>query len=169
MRRRSSSGREAALHVAFRLLTIRARSQQELARHLRRRGFAPAVVAGVLEDLRSRRLLDDRAFAAERARTAVLVRRVGARRLRAELRASGVASDIVEVVIRDLFGEIAEEDVAVAAATRRLKSLGRLSLPVARRRLAAYLQRRGFASETIHRVVTALVVVTPPARDDTHR
>ncbi|MDZ4340294.1 MAG: RecX family transcriptional regulator, partial [candidate division NC10 bacterium] len=90
MRRRSSSGREAALHVAFRLLTIRARSQQELARHLHRRGFAPAVVAGVLEDLRSRRLLDDRAFAAERARTAVLVRRVGARRLRAELRASGV-------------------------------------------------------------------------------
>ncbi len=148
---------QTAIQAALRLLSFRAWSEQELVERLRRRGFAAKVVARVVQDLTSRGLMDDWAFASERARTRVLSHHVGPRRLKEDLRHKGVAEEITEATIRELFKEIDEEEVARAGAAKRLQSLRHLSTPVALRRLTAYLLRQGFSPETVERVVTPLV------------
>ncbi len=147
----------AALRAALRLLSIRSRSEQEIVERLRRRGFGAEVVAKVVEDLAARGFVDDRAFAVQRARSQVLHRHVGPRRLKEELRQMGVTTEIVRETIRQVFQEVDEETVARAGATKRLKALRHASNPVARRRLAAYLVRQGFSPETVRRVVATLL------------
>lgn len=153
----SPTNPHAAMRAALRLLSSRARSERELVERLRRRGFGTEVVARVIEDLASRGLVDDWAFAAQRARTQVLSRHVGPRRLKEELRSTGVATEIIESTVRQTFEEIDEEEVARTGAAKHLKALGHVSAPVAHRRLAAYLLRRGFSAETVERVVATLV------------
>jgi regulatory protein len=157
MRSTSSADQKAAMQAALRLLSLRARSQQELVERLRHRGFGTDVVARVVQDLTSRGLVDDRAFASERARTRVLSHHVGPHRLKEELRQKGMPSEIIETTVRETFREVDEEEVARAGAAKRLKALGHVSTPVALRRLAAYLLRQGFSPETVQRVVSTLV------------
>ncbi|MEE9182329.1 MAG: regulatory protein RecX [candidate division NC10 bacterium] len=153
----SSADQDAAMRAALRLLSFRARSQHELAERLQRRGFTTEVISRVLRNLTTRGLVDDRSFALYLARTRVLSRHMSRRRLKGELREKGVAEEIVDAVLREVFQEIDEEEVARAGAAKHLKTLGHLSAPVARRRLAAYLLRRGFSAETVHRIVSTLV------------
>ncbi len=151
-----SADRDAAIRVALRLLSIRARSRQEVVERLRRRGFPSVVVAQVVQDLMARGLVDDQAFALQRARTRVLNRHLSPRWLKRELRDTGVAEEIVEATVRHVFQEIEEEEVARAGAVKRLKALGDPSSAAVQRRLAAYLLRRGFSPETARRVITSL-------------
>ncbi|MFQ5846475.1 MAG: regulatory protein RecX [Candidatus Methylomirabilales bacterium] len=153
----SSADWDAATRAALRLLAVRARSCHEIVDRLRRRGFAAEVISGVVQNLTARGLVDDRAFALHHARTRVQSRHISSRRLQGELRDKGVAEEIVKATVREVFQEINEEEIARAGAARRLKALGRLSPNVVRRRLAAYLLRRGFSSETVRRTVTTLV------------
>jgi regulatory protein len=111
----------------------------------------------VVQELVTRGLVDDRAFALQRARTLVQNRHLSPRRVRGELRDRGVAEEIIEVTIQEVFEGLDEEGTARAAAARRLKALAHLSPPVAERHLAGYLLRRGFLPETVHRVVTTLM------------
>lgn len=144
------------MRAALRLLSVRARSRQEIMERLRRRGFASGVVAEVVQDLIGRGLVDDRAFALQRARARVLNRHLSPRWLTRELRDKGVAEEIVDATVRQVFQEIDEDEVARAGALKRLKALGDASSAVVQRRLAAYLLRRGFSSETAQRVIIAL-------------
>lgn len=128
---------------------------------LRQRGFGDQVVARVVQDLSSRGLVDDQAFALNWARARVLTRCMGRRRLAEELREKGVPKEVVEVAIREAFQETGEEAVARGAAEKRLKALRHLPTSVARRRLAGYLLRRGFSSEMVRRLVTTLVKKGP--------
>ncbi len=152
-----SADRDAAMRVALRLLSVRARSRQEVVERLRRRGFPSVVVAQVVQDLTARGLVDDHAFALQRARARVLSRHLSPRWLKSELRDKGVADEIVEATVRQVFQEIEEDEVARAGALKRLKTLGNASSAVVQRRLAAYLLRRGFSPETARRVITTLV------------
>lgn len=149
------------MRAALRLLSIRARSRQEIMERLRRRGFASGVVAEVLQDLIGRGLVDDRAFALQRARARVLNRHLSPRWLTRELLDKGVAKEIVDVTVRQVFQEIDEDEVARAGALKRLKALGDASSAVVQRRLAAYLLRRGFSLETAQRVITAIAKDAP--------
>lgn len=152
-----STDLQAAMQAALRLLALRARSEHELVGRLRRRGFSAEVIGQVVKDLATRGLVDDWIFASERARTQVLSRHMGPRRVKEELRQTGVSSEIIEDTVRQVFEEVDEEEVARAGAAKRLKALRHVSTPVAFRRLAAYLLRQGFSAETVQRVVATLV------------
>jgi regulatory protein len=116
-----------------------------------RRG-APADVAElVLADLVARGDLDDAAF----ARRWVEVRAgrgYGSGRLRAELRARGVAAPLIEAALATLGAE-AELEQARALARRRLGALRRARPDRAAARLADYLMRRGHRADVVARVV----------------
>ena len=112
----SSADHTAAMQAALRLLSFRARSEQELVERLRRRGFGAEVVTWVIQDLTGRGLVNDWAFASERARTRVLSHHVGPRRLKEELRHKGMSTEIIEATVREIFQEIDEEEVARARA-----------------------------------------------------
>ena len=137
--------------VAAELLSRRAWTRAELARRLTRRGAPAPVVAEVVADLVARGYLDDAAFA-RRGVEARSSRGYGPARLRAELRARGVEPDVIEAALAS---------PSAADPLGPARDLARRRLPALRRgrpeRLAARLRdvllRRGFAPETVERVV----------------
>jgi regulatory protein len=148
---------EAALRAAVRMLTLRSHARGELRRRLVRRQHPPAAVEAAIATLETRGLLDDRVFA-ERYAAARARRGLGPARLIRDLMAQGVDRALAEGAVRDgLAGEavdVCEEARRVAA--RRLPALAAMPVPERRRRLVAYLQRRGYAATDAHIVVREL-------------
>ena len=146
-----------ARETAVRLLGARARTIADLRARLRRLGVTPEATASVVADLTADGYLDDLEFARTWVRGRLAARACGVRRLRSELREKGVAMPFIEQAIREVYGEedaaVAEERRARDLAERRLRSYARLDWEVRVRRLAGFLQRRGFAAPTIARVL----------------
>jgi regulatory protein len=149
-----------------RLLALKGRTAAEVRRLLDRRGFEPGEIEGVLARLIRSGYLNDAEFAASYVRTRGARRALGPVRLAAELRAKGIADADIAAA---LAARAATEDPAVAAAraaARKWQSLRHLTPEVARRRLAAHLERQGFSTDlvlTICRTTIAGDDASPPA------
>jgi regulatory protein len=143
---------------ALKLLGFRARSVAELRRQLLRKGEPLAEVEMAIERLRDQKYLDDADFARQFARTKLVAAGASRRRIVRELSQRGVTRDIADQAI----AEVQETDgLDPAAAVRRVaekkwKSLARFDDFTRRRRLYAFLARRGFDPDEIKTVMTAL-------------
>lgn len=140
--------------AAYACLAYRARTEAELRRKLREKGFDEAVITPVLDRLRSLGYLDDAAYARQFARARLDGKGHGPRRIRADLRRRGVAPALIEAALTDT---VASDDLLAQArrhAEKCRKRLARETDPRKRRRkLTAFLLRRGFDYETVRRVV----------------
>jgi len=135
--------------VAVKLLAMRALSTEELRRRLARRGYDANRVAAVIARLTASRYLDDAEYARAWACARAHRRCLGPARLARELRARGIAEPLISGALREAFAEQGARELAEAAARRKLRGLQGLAPEVARRRLGAYLTRRGFALEIV--------------------
>ncbi len=151
----------AAYRVAIRLLAARPRSVNELLRRLRDRGHNPSAAAEAVGRLEAKGLLDD----AEYARHFVRVRApkgFGPGRLLADLLARGVERRVAERCIEEV--AVAEQfDTAEQARTlalRRAAQLAGVPLETRRRRILAYLGRRGFRGYEVMAVVDKVLTHT---------
>jgi regulatory protein len=160
-----AASRQEARTIVWRLLQRRLRSRAEVERALRRRNIPPDAVVAVIADLRRNGWIDDARFARSWVQDRLALRPCGPRRLRAELRVRGVSADVAEEAITTLVPRAVEDDVAMSQARARLVRLRGLPPEVARRRLAAWLQRRGFGGEIIARVLRT-VTQSPPDEPD---
>lgn len=156
---REEATRERALRRAFRYLSHRPRTRVELERDLVRRGYADAVVAATLARCEALGYVDDRAFAASWTRDRIRLKPRGISRLRTELRRKGVPDADAEAGIRSGFEEegVSERDLLERAALKRWRARRSDDPRAVRRRLSAYLERRGFPSHAIREVVDRLV------------
>jgi regulatory protein len=116
---------------------------------LGRRGYGREEIAAVLARLSAARYLDDADFARTWVTTRAHRGTAGPARLVRELRGKGIADAEIEAALRALHEEWNAAEAAGEAARRKLKSLQGLSADAARRRLAGYLDRRGFAPDII--------------------
>jgi regulatory protein len=151
----------AALHVydrALNMLAFRARSSAELTRALVRKGEPPALVDRAVARLQEQGLLDDAAFAQAFTRTKVLGAQQSKRRVQQDLARKGVARTVTDAAIAIVFEEegVDQREVVEKAARKKLRSLVRLEPVVRRRRLYAFLARRGYDSEDIRRAMEAV-------------
>jgi regulatory protein len=113
--------REEAEKKAFRLLTLRAHSEKELGAKLRERGFAEGVVAGVVEKCRGLGYLNDGNFARQRARELAVNRLMGDRRIALDLRERGIPEELTRQAIKEVRGELGEEEALGRLLAKRLK------------------------------------------------
>lgn len=148
----------AAYDRALHLLSFRARSARELERRLIQKGVTPERADRVIAKLREAGLVDDADFARQVARSKVSAG-ASRRRLHQELFKRGVARDIADEAVDEVLEEENVDEVAVAEriARKRLPSLAGADAPTRRRRLYAFLARRGHDGETI-RVVMSRVL-----------
>ena len=143
---------------ALDLLAARARAARELARALLRKGAAPPHVDAAIARLQELGLLDDAAFARQFARA----KRAGAgfsrRRLQAELARRGVARGVVDSALREVLDDEEVDPAAVIdrVAAKKMRLLSALPAEVRRRRLYAYLARRGYDPDEIRAAITRL-------------
>ena len=148
---------EAAFRTALRSLELRAFARSDLARRLRRKGHPGPAVQAALERVAGLGLLDDAAFARGyiQSRSA---RGRGPSRLVGDLLAMGVERSVID---RALAAELPEgtdrTTVPLGLATRRAAQLGALPRQVKRRRLLAYLARRGFSGREVTELVDGVL------------
>lgn len=154
--KRGQSGKEATAadrpdpwEVAVKLLGMRALTTQELRQHLARRGFAADQIQAVVARLAASRFLDDAEYARAWAHAQAHRHSVGPARLARGLRSKGIAEAEISDALREAFGEQNAREVAARAAVRKLKTLQGLGPELARRRLGAFLTRRGFSVEIV--------------------
>lgn len=155
----AAANQTVVLDKALDLLAVRARSSRELAVRLRRAGALDRHINWAVERLVRQGLLDDAAYARQVARAKVLAGGVSRRKVVTVLRRKGVAADTADDAINATLSEVNldEEDAALAAAQKRLRALASLAPDVRKQRLYAFLARRGFDSEAIRRVLSALL------------
>ena len=148
---------EAAHRAALRALARRAHARFDLRRRLLQKQHPPAAVDGALDRLAAAGLLNDaqfaRDFAAAKAR-----RGRGPARLVRDLQSQGVDRRIAEDAVRtSLAAEGVDPEQAVPAlAEKRARQLAGLPAPVRKRRLVAFLVRRGFGGAEVRAVVEGL-------------
>jgi regulatory protein len=143
---------------ALNLLAFRARSSAELGRSLVRKGEPKELVDRALNRLREQGLLDDAAFAESFTRTKVLGGRQSKRRVQQGLAKKGVARDVGDAAIAAVFEQEGVDQSAVveAAARKKLRSLVKLEPAVRRRRLYAFLARRGYDADDVRKAMEAV-------------
>ena len=148
---------EAAERAALRALARRAHASVDLRRRLVKKEHPPAAVEAALERLASRGLLDDRRFAEQYAALRATRGRGPARLLR-DLLAQGVERRTAEDAVgRALEDEGIDPEIeARAVAAQRARQLGSLPIPVRKRRLLAFLLRRGYAGTQVKELVEEL-------------
>ncbi|MEP7001580.1 MAG: regulatory protein RecX [bacterium] len=143
---------------ALNMLAFRARSSAELARALVRKGADRSVVDRAIARLQEQGLLDDFAFAQSFTRAKVLGANQSRRRVQQELARKGVAREVGNEAIELVFDEegIDQREVVEAAARKKLRTLAKHEPVVRRRRLYAFLARRGYDSDDIRRAMEAV-------------
>jgi regulatory protein len=143
---------------ALSLLEHRARSVAELRRKLIQKGAPKAEVDDVLARLLDQKLLDDADFARQFARAKITGTGASRIRILQELRHKGVANDVAERALEELDDE---EGIDPSASIQRVaekkwRALAKLDDVTRRRRLYAFLARRGFNPEEIREALTLL-------------
>jgi len=143
---------------ALSLLEFRARSVSELRRKLIQKGSPAVEVDGVVARLRAQKLLDDDEFARQFARGKALGAGASRRRIVLELIRRGVAREIADRAVEGLQENegIDPERVLHRVAGKKWKSLARLDDFTRKRRLYAFLARRGFDPDEIRTAMDAL-------------
>ena len=148
---------EAAERAALRALARRAHARLDLQRRLVKKQHPPAAVDAALERLASRGLLDDRQFAEQYAALRA-TRGKGPARLLGDLMAQGVERRTAEHAVRRALEEEGIDPAVEARAvgTKRARQLAGLPVPVRKRRLLAFLLRRGYAGVPLKELVEEL-------------
>jgi len=148
---------EAAYRTVLRSIERRSFARADLGRWLLRKGHAHEAVEAALARAAEHGLLDDTAFAVNYVETRA-ARGRGPLRLTRDLLAMGVERGIVDRAIAAHLRESAGNgNVPLALASKRAAQLRDLPRPVKRRRVLAYLARRGFSGREVSEMVGKLV------------
>ncbi len=142
-----------AQNTAYRYLSLRQRSRDEVLEKLRQKAFDDSVISAVLAALERLGYVNDREFARQWAAARVRVRGFGRRRIEQELRSKGISRDIIGETLARLFEDASEKEIAMREAEKKLRSLTWLEPEVRRRRLAGHLERKGFPPDIIFDVL----------------
>jgi regulatory protein len=155
---------EAAFRTLLRALERRSFARADLGRRLLRKGHPRAAVEAAVERAFGLGLLDDAAFALTYVQTRA-ARGRGPSRLTRDLMAMGVERSVIDRALAAEWPEGSDRSrVPMALAAKRAAQLGDLPRPVKRRRLLAYLARRGFSGRDITDLVARVVDKPAAAR-----
>jgi regulatory protein len=140
---------DAAKQAAYRILSYQDRTSHEMDVKLRGKGFSEEIVSKVIQFLHGTGVLNDLRFARQWARSRTEYRHFGPVRLRRELLEKGVPASDADAVLEQLSEERDPVAAAEEALIRRFREAALLEDPAIRRRAFSFLQRKGFATETI--------------------
>lgn len=157
--------RRSTYERALDMLESRARAIDELRRLLLRKGESPDDVDAAIERLRATGILDDANFARQLARSKALGAGLSRRRIQLELTRRGVAREVSDQAIDDVFAEerVDEHATIERVARKKLRTLAKLDAATQRRRLYGFLARRGYDVDDISRITRELLADAPSA------
>ena len=150
--------RPTAYNYALNLLAARPYATRALHRKLIQKDYSAADAEEAIRRLVDNGLLNDEKYAEEYARSKMLSAGASKRRLTQDLYRKGINGDVATTAIANVIAgeEIDTAAVIEAVARKKLAQLGDLEPLVIRRRLFAFLARRGYDIDEIKSVVARL-------------
>ena len=143
---------------ALELLSARAYTVRQLRRKLLQKEVPPDEADAVVHRLLGAGLLDDGRYAVAYARSKLVGQGASVRRVGQDLARKGVSAETAKHAIAEVVADEAIDTKAMIerVARRKLASMGDLEPTVLRRRLFAFLARRGYELDDIRDVVGAI-------------
>jgi regulatory protein len=127
------------------LLSRRELSAAQLCQRLARRGFASDEIARTIERLTADRTVDDHRVARAYARTEAAIKGRGRRRVLHAIQRLGIAPEVAETAVADVYGDLDEDALFQRALDKRLKGASIDALDdKARSRVIRHLVAQGF-------------------------
>jgi regulatory protein len=181
---------QAAYDAALNFLSYRPRSAREVELRLRKKQYTPEQIESAVARLRKQGLINDREFSRFWISNRQNFSPRGPRLLRSELRQKGVPQDVVDEMLAEYQeeqAERAEQDASIAAehgltdneptpgsdeatalslARKRMRLLSNLDPLTQKRRLSAFLARRGYGYDTIGSVLQRVLSADDETRQD---
>jgi len=142
-----------ATESALTFLSYRPRSEREVRDRLRRAGYGQQAIDQVVSKLYEWRYLDDADFARRWVEGRTTQRPRGNRLLQQELRQKGIDAETARDVIAE--ADLDEAAAAETLARRRLATYAGQDPAAIRRRLGAYLARRGYGYDIVRLALDA--------------
>ncbi len=144
--------RQRARNVALHALATRGVSKVEIEARLVSRELPAEVVAEQISSLERQGLIDDAELASNLVDKYVLRQGLGRRAAAEKMRQRGIGQSVIAEALEGISNED-ESSRLREVAEDRARALGSLAPEVAKRRLVAYLQRRGYSGNEIFSVV----------------
>ena len=146
-----------AKEAAMFYLGYRARTEFEIKKKLREKGFSEDTSDRVIDRLRSLSYVDDEGFARDFVKDRFRTKGHGPQRLRADLRRAGVNPNLIDQAIEECLDGDDLLEAAMELAEKRWPRLASESNPTKKRhKLYSYLLRRGHAPETAREAVARM-------------
>jgi len=157
---------DPALKDALRLLSMRARTRQELQQALTRKQHPPAAISAALERVQALGYLNDARYARLRAESLLREGKMGPQAVTQHLRARGIPEDVVRSALQDAERELDFDADATARALleRRGLSPARTLSEKEKGKAARVLAARGFSAAVAERLLGA-ALDSPPEGD----
>ena len=146
---------------AIRYLVYKDRSRNEIIRYLNGKKFSADAVDETLTFLESNDYINDDRFAMQFGRSRIVNKKIGRLRLGLELGNKGLERKIIEETLNSLYEEYDEKKIAMSCAKKKLTTYSSSNSERDRRRIAKFLEQKGFPSGIIYKVVTQLVPYAP--------
>lgn len=140
-----------AINYSLKLLTFRQRSEEELIRSLRRKGFDEFYIEKTIEYCKNNNYINDIEFTRSFINDKVNLSNYGSERIKYELLNKGISKDIID---REL--DIDEEyqyNNAMKLAEKKLKSYEGQEYSAIYRKLGGYLHRKGYPYDIVSKVL----------------
>lgn len=146
--------RQRGYGEALKYLSRKPRTSYEIACRLKEKGWGEEMIAEVIERLIQERWIDDAVYAQEWAAQRVRSRGKGKAWIRHELRQKGISKPLIEEALGQV-SEEAEYDSAMQLAQRKWRTTSGETVDK-KRKVGAFLMRRGFSGGLVSKVVSEL-------------
>ncbi|WP_276352426.1 regulatory protein RecX [Cohnella caldifontis] len=147
--------REEAYRAALMILERKARTSRELSEALKRKGFETDAIQSCIERLQARRMLDDSAYARRYTEQKATNQRKGRRLIRQELLQRGIAKEEADRALNALDTSVEQEAADALARKKWPQTKG--DPRERKRKLAAFLLRRGYPNSVVRSAVERAV------------
>lgn len=143
------------LDSALNFLSYRARSEKELYRKLTQKEYPEELIFKAISYCKEYGYLNDKEFALSFIRDKTKLNKYGPKKIRYELYKKGVSQDIIdEVLVSD---KDTEYEMALELGLKKISKYKGDSRDAIYRKLGGFLQRKGYSSDIVYKVLREIV------------
>lgn len=141
-------------NTALHFLSYRQRSEKEIRDKLKQKDFEDDFINNTIIYLKNNKYIDDLAFAESFARDKIHLNKHGPKKIRYELYKKGISDDIIDQVLEE---DDTEYERAMELAKKKIYSYRNDDRNAQYRKLAGFLQRRGYSSSCVYKILDELI------------
>jgi len=151
--------------TAFRILSYRPRSEQELRNKLREKRFPDSDIEDIIREFRDKKLLSDTDFARQWVENRMRLKPRGRKMLEMELYKKGVSRQTANRVLDDILGGTDQSETAFELLIKQPRKFLRENSVDTQRKIYNYLRYRGFDPDDIRRAAERFITETAKSED----